>query len=74
MANFITSLSLRILQWLLLSWQLRRRLRKKLNHHPEWFNVYNRVQVELFTHDLQGLSKKDFQLAAAMRQLGEQLK
>ena len=46
---------------------------ERLNHHPEWFNVYNRVRVELFSHDLQALSEKDFQLAAAMRQLGEQL-
>lgn len=46
---------------------------ERLNHHPEWFNVYNRVRVELFSHDLQALSEKDFQLATAMQQLGEQL-
>ena len=46
---------------------------ERLNHHPEWFNVYNRVRVELFTHDLQALSPKDLQLAAAMQELGEKL-
>ena len=42
---------------------------EKLNHHPEWFNVYNKVIVELTTHDVDGLSNYDFQLAARMEQL-----
>ena len=37
-----------------------------LNHHPEWSNVYNRVQVLLITHDTGCLSALDFELAQAM--------
>ena len=39
---------------------------ERMNHHPEWFNVYNRVRVDLITHDAGGLTELDFQLAAAM--------
>ena len=35
----------------------------KMDHHPEWFNVYNRAEVTLSTHDCQGLSMNDVQLA-----------
>jgi 4a-hydroxytetrahydrobiopterin dehydratase len=38
-------------------------LAEKADHHPEWSNVYNRVKIELTTHDLDGISEKDFQLA-----------
>jgi 4a-hydroxytetrahydrobiopterin dehydratase len=40
----------------------------QMNHHPEWFNVYNTVEVTLTTHDLDGgsLSKKDVKMAKAM--------
>lgn len=39
------------------------------NHHPEWSNVYNRVTVELWTHDVGGISHLDFQLAQKMNEL-----
>ncbi|XP_058484363.1 pterin-4-alpha-carbinolamine dehydratase 2-like isoform X1 [Solea solea] len=38
-------------------------LAEKMNHHPEWFNVYNKVQVTLTTHDCGGLSKRDVKMA-----------
>ena len=34
-----------------------------LNHHPEWYNVYNRLSIRLTTHDAGGISDKDFKLA-----------
>ena len=36
---------------------------EKMNHHPEWFNVYNRVNVDLMTHDSGGITLKDVELA-----------
>lgn len=41
-------------------------LAEKVDHHPEWFNVYNRVDVLLTTHDCNGLSARDVALARAM--------
>lgn len=38
-------------------------LAEKMDHHPEWFNVYNKVDVTLSTHDCQGLSDLDIELA-----------
>ncbi|HEY1555392.1 MAG TPA: 4a-hydroxytetrahydrobiopterin dehydratase [Kofleriaceae bacterium] len=39
---------------------------ERLNHHPEWFNVYKTVRVELATHDAGGITALDFELARAM--------
>lgn len=36
---------------------------EKMNHHPEWFNVYNRITVDLTTHDAGGITKNDTDLA-----------
>jgi len=44
---------------------------EKWNHHPEWFNVYNRVEVVLSTHDVEGLSALDAKLARKMDALAE---
>ncbi|MCE9508547.1 MAG: 4a-hydroxytetrahydrobiopterin dehydratase [Alphaproteobacteria bacterium] len=39
---------------------------EQMNHHPEWFNVYNRVDVVLATHDAGGVTELDFKLAQFM--------
>ncbi len=44
---------------------------EKMNHHPEWFNVYNKVVVELTTHDAEGITELDFKLARKMNELAE---
>ncbi|MDR3430024.1 4a-hydroxytetrahydrobiopterin dehydratase [Silvimonas sp.] len=42
---------------------------EQMNHHPEWFNVYNRVEVTLTTHDANGLSALDVEMARFMDSL-----
>ncbi len=44
---------------------------EEMSHHPEWFNVYNRVEVTLTTHDAGGLTQRDFELAQAMDAFAE---
>jgi len=46
----------------------------KLDHHPEWFNVYNRVNVDLVTHDVGGISQYDFILAEKIDRIARTFK
>ena len=40
-----------------------------MNHHPEWFNVYSRVVIDLTTHDLGGVSTRDIEFASKIEEL-----
>ena len=42
---------------------------ESMNHHPEWCNVYNRVTVDLRTHDADGITERDFSLARRLDEL-----
>ena len=46
---------------------------EQMDHHPEWSNVYNRVDVVLTTHDANGVTNKDLELGVYMDQLARQL-
>jgi 4a-hydroxytetrahydrobiopterin dehydratase len=46
---------------------------EKRNHHPEWFNVYNRVEVVLTTHDAEGISMNDIEMAVFMDSIASAL-
>ncbi len=47
---------------------------EKMNHHPEWFNVYNKVQIHLTTHEAGGISENDVNLARKIDTLADQEK
>ena len=42
---------------------------EEMNHHPEWFNVYNRITIELTTHDASGITDNDVNLARILNSL-----
>ena len=42
---------------------------EKMNHHPEWFNVYNKLSVDLMTHDAGGITQNDVTLAKILNSL-----
>ena len=42
---------------------------EKMDHHPEWFNVYNKVRVDLMTHDAGGITANDIALAKALESI-----
>ena len=42
---------------------------EKMNHHPEWFNVYNKISVDLTTHDAGGITQNDITLARTLNSL-----
>jgi 4a-hydroxytetrahydrobiopterin dehydratase len=44
---------------------------ESMNHHPDWQNVYNRVVIDLSTHDAGGITELDFRLAVAASKLGD---
>ena len=45
---------------------------EKANHHPEWFNVYNKLTVDLMTHDAGGITTNDVRLAKTLDMLAQQ--
>jgi 4a-hydroxytetrahydrobiopterin dehydratase len=47
---------------------------EKMDHHPEWFNVYNTVKIDLMTHDVNGISDYDIKLANLINSIYEKKK
>lgn len=48
-------------------------LAERADHHPEWFNVYNRVVVDLTTHEAGGITQKDLDLARKMEEIASRM-
>ena len=46
---------------------------EKMNHHPEWTNVYNHVSVQLMTHDAGGITQSDVDLAMLLERIARKL-
>jgi 4a-hydroxytetrahydrobiopterin dehydratase len=46
---------------------------ERMNHHPEWFNVYSTVRIDLSTHDAGGITQMDFDLAEKMEAIAAKL-
>ncbi|OXB70096.1 UNVERIFIED_CONTAM: hypothetical protein H355_005459 [Colinus virginianus] len=46
---------------------------EKMNHHPNWYNVYNTVQIELTTHSAGGLTENDFKLAQLIDNIAKEI-
>jgi 4a-hydroxytetrahydrobiopterin dehydratase len=44
---------------------------EKMNHHPEWFNVYGTVRIDLMTHDVDGISNYDIMLAKTIDRIAK---
>jgi 4a-hydroxytetrahydrobiopterin dehydratase len=44
---------------------------EKMNHHPEWFNVYNKIKVDLVTHEPSGITQNDIDLARTLNSLAK---
>lgn len=47
---------------------------EEIQHHPEWRNVYNKLEIQLFTHDIHGVSTLDIQLATIINAMGRNYK
>jgi 4a-hydroxytetrahydrobiopterin dehydratase len=46
---------------------------EKMDHHPEWFNVYGKVRIDLWTHSAGAITEKDYKLAARMEAVAQKL-
>ena len=47
---------------------------EEMNHHPKWTNVYNKLDIELYTHDSGGITEKDFELSCFMDTIFQKFK